>query len=61
MNREHLLERINSVVETSARALFAANGMALGKLVGDTATRRATTTLRAASASPPARSAARFS
>ena len=36
MNREHLLERIDSVVETSARALFAANGMALGKLVGDT-------------------------
>jgi chemotaxis protein CheX len=36
MNRERLLERIESVVESSARALFAANGLALGKLVGDT-------------------------
>jgi chemotaxis protein CheX len=33
MSREQLLDRIDSVVESSARALFGANGLVLGELV----------------------------
>ncbi len=33
MSRERLLERIDQVVESSARALFGANGLTLGELI----------------------------